>query len=62
MVRFCQGEKNFYERFMQQKPMFKGKEDFQCQNCPHYRPDWKYRFCCYVECPYISDFKTFREE
>ena len=41
---------------------FEMTEDFLCQGCCHYRPDWKYRFCEFLECPYVKGQKTFWEE
>lgn len=52
------------EKVMSQIPGGHGqcREDFLCGCCPHHRPDWKYRFCEYIECPYIKGVKTFWEE
>lgn len=41
---------------------FEITEDFLCKGCCHYRPDWKYRFCEFLECPYVKGQKTFWEE
>ena len=47
-----------FERLMQEKPSFdhydgggaNAPED--CGSCRFYRPDWKYQYCVYAECPY----------
>lgn len=62
MKHFCGGQKAFYERFMQERPVLNEKADSQCRGCPYHRPDWKYRFCMYVECPYVKGLETFRRE
>ncbi len=38
-------------------------EDEDCfyRSCRHFRPGWKYRYCRFVECPYIKGAKTFRK-
>ena len=43
-------------------PSFQMTEDYFCFGCKCHRPDWKYRFCKHLECPYIKGQKTFREE
>ena len=55
---FTSGQDRAFERLMQEKPGFdhyKGgganaPED--CGSCHFYRPDWKYQYCVYAECPY----------
>lgn len=36
--------------------------DFLCKGCPHHRPNWKYRFCEFPECPQMKGMQTFWEE
>ena len=43
-------------------PSFQMTEDYFCLGCKCHRPEWKYRFCKHLECPYIKGQKTFREE
>lgn len=55
---FTSGKDRAFERLMQEKPGFNhydggganAPED--CGSCRFYRPDWKYQFCVYAECPY----------
>ena len=37
-------------------------EDAFCRSCRHFRPDWEYRYCRFVTCPYIGGLSTFRRE
>lgn len=61
MITFCcENSRRFYEQFMQQRPN-DVKDDYGCKGCPYHRPEWKYRFCAYTKCKYISDLLTFRE-
>ncbi len=55
---------NFYRNIMQEKPdqNRKCEKTYPCSGCRWYRPDWKYRFCEYLECPMIKGFMTFRDE
>lgn len=50
-----------YDIIMKRAPdrTFEMTEDFLCKGCCHYRPDWKYRFCEFLECPYVKGQKTF---
>lgn len=57
---FTTGESGLYEQVMQQKPKY-GKDDYGCNGCPHHRPEWKYRFCVFTECKFVSGFFTFKE-
>ena len=55
---FTSGQDRAFERLMQEKSSFdhydgggaNAPED--CGNCRFYRPDWKYQYCVYAECPY----------
>ena len=55
---FTSGSNRAFESLMQGKPGFDhydsgdagAPED--CGDCRFYRPDWKYQFCVYAECPY----------
>ena len=55
---FTSGKDRAFERLMQEKPGFNhydggganAPED--CGSCRFYRPDWKYQYCVYAECPY----------
>ena len=55
---FTSGPDRAFERLMQEKPGFdhydgggaNAPED--CGSCHFYRPDWKYQYCVYAECPY----------
>ena len=55
---FTSGQDRAFERLMQEKPGFdhydgggaNAPED--CGSCHFYRPDWKYQYCVYAECPY----------
>ena len=55
---FTSGSDRAFESLMQGKPGFDhydsgdagAPED--CGDCRFYRPDWKYQFCVYAECPY----------
>ena len=53
-----------YEVMMLRAPdeTFEIPEDFLCRGCPHHRPDWEYRFCEFLECPYMRGVQTFWEE
>ena len=55
---FTSGPDRAFERLMQEKPGFdhydSGGADApeDCGTCRFYRPDWKYQFCRFAECPY----------
>ena len=55
---FTSGQDRAFERLMQEKPGFDhydgGGADApeDCGSCHFYRPDWKYQYCVYAECPY----------
>ena len=55
---FTSDQNRAFERLMQEKPGFDhydgGGADApeDCGTCRFYRPDWKYQFCVYAECPY----------
>ena len=61
---FTSGQDRAFERLMQEKPGFdhydgggaNAPED--CGSCRFYRPDWKYQYCVYAECPYQPDKLT----
>lgn len=36
-------------------------EDCFCRSCRHFRPNWKFRYCRFVECPYVNGIRTFRK-
>ena len=55
---FTSGDDRAFEQLMQERP---GADHFDngeagapedCGDCRFYRPDWKYQFCVYAECPY----------
>lgn len=42
-----------YDRLMRQMPEEGRKAIPQnCEECPYYHPDWKYRMCLYTKCRY----------
>ncbi len=55
---FTSGPDRAFERLMQEKPGFDhydggGADALEdCGTCRFYRPDWKYQFCQFAECPY----------
>src|SRR5699024_7117205 len=58
LMYFTSGSDRAFEQLMQQRP---GADHFDsgdtgatedCGDCSFYRPDWKYQFCVYAECPY----------
>ncbi|MCU6785317.1 hypothetical protein OCV46_15550 [Anthropogastromicrobium aceti] len=61
---FTEGKQRAFELLMQQKPGFdryqsgcaRGNED--CGTCRFYRPQWKYEFCVFKECPYCHGKRT----
>lgn len=52
-----------YRKLMYQRPGEKNSipEDACCRGCRNHRPEWKYRYCVLIECPYIKGMTTFRE-
>lgn len=58
------GHLKFYERMMLQVPGKKEDidEETMCIGCPYHRKDFAYRYCLYIECPFVKGHKTFREE
>lgn len=32
-----------------------------CHNCEHYRPEWQFRTCWFIECPYMKGKYTMRK-
>ena len=55
---FTSGSDRAFEQIMQTRP---GADHFDngeagapedCGTCRFYRPQWKYQFCVYAECPY----------
>lgn len=59
-------EKGFsrYEMMMKRSAddSFEISEDFLCKGCRYHRPDWDYRFCIFLECPFVKGQQTFWEE
>lgn len=57
---FTSGRRRAFEALMQGKPGFDRFENGgcaeheNCNTCHFYRPNWKYPFCVYEECPYES--------
>ena len=57
---FTRGRSRAFEALMQGKPGFDRFENGgcaeheNCNTCHFYRPNWKYQFCVYEECPYES--------
>ena len=55
---FTSGQDRAFERLMQEKPGFDhydcggANAPENCGSCRFYRPDWKYQYCVYAECPY----------
>ena len=55
---FTSGQDRAFERLMQEKPGFDhydgggANAPGDCGSCRFYRPDWKYQYCVYAECPY----------
>lgn len=55
---FTSGQNRAFERLMQEKPSFDHYDGGganvpeDCGSCRFYRPDWKYQYCVYAECPY----------
>lgn len=55
---FTSGQDRAFERLMQEKPSFDhydgggANAPEGCGSCRFYRPDWKYQYCVYAECPY----------
>ena len=55
---FTKGKQRAFELLMQQKPGFDryqsgcAGDDEDCGTCRFYRPQWKYEFCVFKECPY----------
>lgn len=55
---FTNGDRRAFELLMQQKPGFDRYQsgcagaDEDCAACRFYRPEWKYEFCVFKECPY----------
>ena len=54
---FTKGKQRAFELIMQQKPGFDryqsgcAGDDEDCGTCRFYRPQWKYEFCVFKECP-----------
>lgn len=59
-----QGVFKSYKRFMEfsSTEIHEVEVDELCIGCRNHRPDWDYRFCRFIECPYIEGMKTFKEE
>ena len=55
---FTSGSDRAFEQLMQGKPGFDHYDSGEavtpedCGTCRFYRPNWKYQFCVYAECPY----------
>ena len=60
---FTKGKQRAFELIMQQKPGFDryqsgcAGDDEDCGTCRFYRPQWKYEFCVFKECPYCHGKK-----
>ncbi len=52
---FTSGGDRAFANLMQGK---RGFDHFDRGDCRFYRPDWKYQFCVYTECPYQPDKPT----
>ena len=61
---FTKGKQRAFELIMQQKPGFDryqsgcAGDDEDCGTCRFYRPQWKYEFCVFKECPYCHGKRT----
>ncbi|WP_331669485.1 hypothetical protein [Emergencia timonensis] len=61
---FTKGKQRAFELIMQQKPGFDryqsgcAGDDEDCGTCRFYRPQWKYEFCVFKECPYCPGKRT----
>ncbi len=61
---FTSGEAKAFEQLMKQKPGFDrykadcAGHDEDCNTCRFYRPNWKYEFCVFAECPYCPGMQT----
>ena len=61
---FTDNEGRAFELLMQQKPGFDRYQsgcagsDEDCGTCRFYRPQWKYEFCVFKECPYCPGKRT----
>lgn len=59
------GHMESFEHMMHEIPKStqgRGDEDGFCFRCPYHRAKWKYRYCFFINCPYIKGMQTFREE
>ena len=51
----------YWERIMKTIPAYGNKtKPRSCKDCHYYQPDWEYRKCYYVECPYQKNRYTIR--
>ncbi len=61
---FTENKKRAFELLMRQKPGFErfqsgcAGDDEDCNACRFYRPNWKYDFCVFKECPYCPGKRT----
>lgn len=57
-MHFTNNKHRAFEKLMQEKPGFDrfdsacAENGDDCRTCRFYRPDWKYEFCIFKECPY----------
>ena len=63
-MKFTNGQDRAFELLMQQTPGFDryaspdAAVGDSCGECRFYRPNWKYQFCIYTECPYEPGKQT----
>lgn len=53
----------FYDREMRRIPRydFQHRAPADCQSCEYHEPNWKYRFCRHLYCPYRMKNSTIRD-
>ncbi len=52
------------EKMMTAIPGFDRSENLipkHCEECEYHQPDWKYRFCYHIRCPYQVKESTIRK-
>ena len=53
----------YWNRMVKKVPKSnKKKKTDSCLDCEYYHPDWAYRKCYYVECPYKKKKYTLRKK
>lgn len=53
------------ERFRHYEKLVKKADDqapASCRKCPYYQPEFKYRSCLYVRCPFEKHRSTLRDK